>query len=57
MAVWALNVKMVDPLVAAAELSEENDPGKCSREVWGPSERYFLGVSSFDMIFMDFQGA
>ena len=39
-AVWALNVKMTDPLVVAAELSERNYPGKCSREVWGPSETH-----------------
>ena len=44
MAVLALNVKMTDPLVVAAELSERNYPGKCSREVWGPSEIHFSSV-------------
>ena len=36
---------MTDPRVAAAELGEEDSPGRCSQEVWGPSESLFLQAS------------
>ena len=45
MAILVLNVKMTDPLVVAAELSERNYPGKCSGEVWGPSETHLSSVA------------
>ena len=48
MAVWALNIKMTDPLAAAAELGEETYAGQCSREVWGPSESHFSKFSIVD---------
>ena len=51
MAVWARNVKMTDPLVAAAELSEENCPGKYSREVWDHLRTISQAPHFFDMIF------
>ena len=56
MAFWALNVKMTDPLVVAAELSERNYPGKCSREVWGPSETHFSRLWILEVVFGNFDG-
>ena len=50
MAVRATNVNMTASLVATAELSEENHPGKYSREVWGPSESNFSTVLIFVVI-------
>ena len=45
---------MTDPLVVAAELSERNYPGKCSREIWGPTETIFLSVVIFEVVFDNF---
>ena len=33
MLIWTLSVKRTVPLVVAADLSERNYPGKCSRDI------------------------
>ena len=50
MAVWALNVKMTDPLVVTAGSALSKSPHGKSRELWATSPTRFSKASIFDMV-------